>query len=166
MIRVTAYFKNTKLSKLFDNVYDAIEFKDSVDAHYPLKVTFEKGVYPMKEWIYNNWNLVMDMDHNPLKNIPDTNTRHMVLQVLAWMWCIVFALMVGSWTAFGVSAVGHILLLGAIAVTVATFEMAKKNPSAFSLRPGYHSVSRTRQTMWINGEKFDLDPRDPGGEHE
>ena len=31
----------------------------------------------------------MNAEINPLRHIPDTNTRHMVLQVLAWMWCIV-----------------------------------------------------------------------------
>ena len=120
----------------------------------------------MREFIYNNWTLVMDDRRNPLSSIPDTNTRHMVMQVLAWMWCIAFAMIVGSWTAFGISAVAHIVLLGAIAVTVGTFEVAKRSPNSFSLRPGYHSVSRTRQTMWINGERVVLDARDPGGEHE
>ena len=108
----------------------------------------------------------MDYEKNPLRHIPDTNTRHMVMQVLAWMWCITFAMIVGSWSAFGISAVAHIFLLGAIAITVGTFEVAKKSPNSFSLRPGYHSVSRTRQTMWINGEHITLDARDPGGEHE
>lgn len=120
----------------------------------------------MREFVYNSWTAVMDDKRNPLSNIPDTNTRHMVMQVLAWMWCITFAMMVGSWTVFGISAIGHVVLLGAIAVTVATFEVAKKSPSSFSLRPGYHSVSRTRQTMWINGQRVMLDPNDPGGEHE
>ena len=120
----------------------------------------------MQKFIYNAWTSVMDDKRNPLSSIPDLGTRHMIMQVLAWMWCITFALMVGSWTAFGISAIGHVLLLGAIVVTVGTFETAKRNPSAFSLRPGYHSVSRTRQSMWINGQRVALDPNDPGGEHE
>ena len=36
------------------------------------------------------YQLVMDSGRNPLSNIPDMNTRHMIMQVLAWMWCIVF----------------------------------------------------------------------------
>lgn len=166
MYRVTAYFKTHKVSQMFKDVYDAIDYRDLADAHYPKKVTFEKGVFSMREWIYDSWNVVMDDKRNPLSAIPDFSTRHMIMQVLAWMWCIVFGLMVGSWTVFGVSAIGHVLLLGAIAVTVGTFETAKRNPSAFNLRPGYHSVSRTRQSMWINGERITLDARDPGGEHE
>ena len=41
MYRVTAFFKTHKVSKLFDDMYDAIDFKDSADAHYPIKVTLE-----------------------------------------------------------------------------------------------------------------------------
>ena len=74
---------------------------------------------------------IMNADFNPLKNIPDLQTRHLVLQVLAWMWCIVFAIIVGSWTAFGISAVVHVLLLAAIAITVGTFETARRNPQYF-----------------------------------
>ena len=120
----------------------------------------------MREFVYNSWNAVMDHEKNPLSAIPDFGTRHMIMQVLAWMWCITFAMLVGSWTVFGISAIGHVILLGAVVVTVATFETAKRNPSSFKLRPGYHSLSRSRQHMWINGQRVMLDPNDPGGEHE
>jgi hypothetical protein len=120
----------------------------------------------MTNFVVTSWNAVMDDSRNPLSNIPDTQTRHLVMQVLAWMWCITFAMIVGSWTAFGISAIAHVLLLGAIAITVGTFETATRNPGAFNLRPGYHSVSRTRNHMWINGKKIMLPKGDPGGEHE
>ena len=55
----------------------------------------------MKEFIYDSWNSVMDAKHNPLRHIKDIQVRHLVLQVLAWMWCIIFAIMVGSWTVWG-----------------------------------------------------------------
>jgi len=122
--------------------------------------------FQMREYVYNTWNSVMDHDVNPLKHIPDMNTRHFVMQMLAWMWCIVFSFYVGSFVAFGISAIAHTLFLAAIAITVGTFEVAKRKPEVFSLRPGYHSVSRTRQYMWINGQKVVLDANDPGGEHE
>ena len=166
MYRVTAYFKNHKVSKMFKDVYDAIDYRDVADAHYPKKVTFEKGVFSMREWVYDSWNGVMDDRRNPLRHIPDTNTRHMIMQVLAWMWCITFAMIVGSWTVFGVSAVGHLVLLAAIAITVGTFETAKRKPSAFEFVSGYRTASRTRGYMWINGKKVVLDKNDPGGEHE
>ena len=111
----------------------------------------------------------MNAEINPLRHIPDTNTRHMVLQVLAWMWCIVFSMWVGSFWIMGASMIAHVLILGAIAVTVATFETAKRKPTFF-LRlekgtNGYHTPSRSRH-MWYNGKKIELDKNDVGGEHE
>ena len=167
MYRVSAYFRDQKVVQYFIDQYDAIDFRDTMDANYPLKVTFEKGVMPVRTFIVTSWNNVMDYKYNPLRHIPDINTRHMVMQVLAWMWCITFAFIVGSWTVFGISAIAHVVLLGAIAITVGTFETAKRRPDLFRLRnDGYHSVSRTRGNMWINGQRIELDPRDPGGEHE
>ena len=121
----------------------------------------------MRKFIYDSWQSVMNHDINPLRHIPDTNTRHMVMQVLAWMWCIVFSMWLGSFWVFGISAIAHVALIAAIAVTVGTFETAKRRPDLFRLRTdGYHSLSRTRQYMWINGQRVVLDPNDPGGEHE
>jgi hypothetical protein len=131
MYRVRGYFRDHTVVRYFTDQYDAIEFKDIVDAHYPLKVTYEKGVYPVRTFIVNGWNAVMDDSRNPLSNIPHLGTRHMVMQVLAWMWCIVFAFIVGSWTAFGVSAVVHVVLLAAIVITVGTFETARRSPQYF-----------------------------------
>ena len=127
MYKVTGYFRDNKVTKSFTNLYDAIDFRDVVDAHYPLNVTFEK-VIDMREFIYDSWNGIMDSERNPLKHIPDTNVRHMVMQVLAWMWCITFAMLVGSWTVFAISAVAHVFLIAAIVITVATFETAKRKP--------------------------------------
>lgn len=166
MYRVTAWFKDHKISQKFYDLYDAIEFKDSADAHYADKVIFEEGVFSLKKIIYDNWNMIMDNKYNPLRHIPDTNTRHMVMQVLAWMWCIVFSAYFSSMWMFGITAIAHTLILAAIAVTVGTFAVAKNNPNLFNLRPGYHSVSRSRQSMWINGQRVTLDANDPGGEHE
>ena len=73
----------------------------------------------------------MDDSKNPLSNIPDVNTRHMVMQVLAWMWCIIFSMYLGSIVAFGISAIAHALLLAGIFVTVGTFETAKRKPQYF-----------------------------------
>ena len=94
----------------------------------------------MREFIYNSWNGVMDSNYNPLRHIPDLNTRHLILQVLAWMWCIVFAIMVGSWTVFGVSAVVHVILLAAIksglnvpAVNVPSISTLPNEPVCFKL---------------------------------
>ena len=85
----------------------------------------------MQKEIVGLWQLIMDHAHNPLKNIPNLQARHIILQLLAWMWCIIFAIIVGSMWAGIFSMVLHALLLGAIAVTVATFETAKRKPQYF-----------------------------------
>ena len=104
----------------------------------------------------------MNHNKNPLKNIPDTNTRHMIMQILAWMWCIMFSFYFTSMWIFGITTVLHILLLGAIAITVATFETAKRKPKFFS---GYYTPSRSR-AIYYQGKRIELDPNDKGGEHE
>ena len=77
------------------------------------------------------YNLVMDSRHNPLSHIPDTNTRHLVMQVLAWMWCIIFSMWMGSIVVFGVSATIHAILLAGIFITVGVFETAQRKPNYF-----------------------------------
>ena len=79
----------------------------------------------------NTWRLIMDWRYNPLSHIPDTNTRHMVMQVLAWMWCIIFAMSVGSITVFGISAIAHALLIAGVFITAGVFETAKRKPNYF-----------------------------------
>ena len=77
------------------------------------------------------YKLIMDSKHNPLSYIPDTNTRHLVMQILAWMWCIIFGMSVGSITVFGISAVAHALLIAGIFITAGVFETAKRRPQYF-----------------------------------
>ena len=81
----------------------------------------------MTKW----YRLVMDSRYNPLSHIPDNNTRHMVMQVLAWMWCIIFAMSVGSITVFGISAIAHALLIAGVFITAGVFETAKRKPQYF-----------------------------------
>ena len=123
----------------------------------------------MRSFVNDSWNSIMNAEINPLRHIPDLNTRHMVLQVLAWMWCICFSLWVGSMWVFGFTAIAPVFILAAIVMTVGTFETAKRKPTFF-LRlehgtNGYHTPSRTRH-MYHNGKRIKLDPNDPGGEHE
>ena len=122
----------------------------------------------MRQFIYDSWNGIMNANMNPLKHIPHHNTRHMILQVLAWMWCIAFSSYFASMWIFGMTTLAHIILLSAIAITVGTFETARRQ--GFTLRlekttNGYHTPSRTT-TMYYNGKRIELDPNDPGGEHE
>ena len=120
----------------------------------------------MREWVNDCWNGVMNYEKNPLRHIPDLHARHMIMQILAWIWCIAFSFYIGSFFVFGVSAIAHVALLGAIAITVATFDQAKRGNNIFQLKDGYHSYPRARQNLYVNGKKVKLDDNDPGGEHE
>ena len=85
----------------------------------------------MTKIIHDTWQSVMNHERNPLRHIPDLNTRHMVMQVLAWMWCIAFSMWFGSMWIFGLTTMIHIILIVAIVLTVAAFETAKRNPNYF-----------------------------------
>ena len=123
----------------------------------------------MRQFIYDSWNSVMNMDKNPLRHIPDLQVRHMVMQVLAFMWSAVFALYIAeSVYAFGISAFAHVVFIGAVVLTVGTFKVAEKQPWRFG---SYHSYGRSRgyviyRDMDGNPYKVPLDKNDPGGEHE
>ena len=77
------------------------------------------------------YSLIMDSKRNPLSYIPDNNTRHLVMQILAWMWCIIFGMSVGSVTVFGISAIAHALLIAGVFITAGVFETARRKPQYF-----------------------------------
>ena len=59
----------------------------------------------MRKFIHDAWNGIMNSSVNPLKNIPDQNVRHMIMQVLAFMWSGVFSLyIVNSIFVFGITS--------------------------------------------------------------
>lgn len=123
----------------------------------------------MKKFVVDCWDVIMDHNKNPLRHIPDLQVRHMVMQVLAFMWSAVFALYIAeSVYAFGISAFAHVVFLGAVVLTVGTFKVAEKQPWRFG---SYHSYGRSRgyviyRDMDGNPYKVPLDKNDPGGEHE
>ena len=79
----------------------------------------------MREIIYDMWNSVMDAERNPLRHIQSLQVRHMIMQILAWMWCCTFAQLIGSWWIFGFSAIAHLILIGMIAITVRHLKLLK-----------------------------------------
>ena len=81
--------------------------------------------------IKNAFNMIMNSNRNPLSNIGDVNTRHLVMQVLAWMWCIIFSMSVGSILVFQISAIAHALVIAGVFITFGTFETAKRKPNYF-----------------------------------
>ena len=82
------------------------------------------------------WNFVFNHEVSPLRNIPDVAVRHYILQILGMVWAISFSLALGSYTIFAVSALGHVILIAAMAITVATWTAAKAKPELFPNRMG------------------------------
>tara|TARA_R110000796_G_scaffold136193_3_gene252241 strand:- start:232 stop:528 length:297 start_codon:yes stop_codon:yes gene_type:complete len=90
----------------------------------------------MRDFVLDNWNLVMDHEKNPLSGIPSLATRHMLMQVLAWMWVVVFTIASGTWAYAGINVIVHTVLIAGIVVTVGVFETAKRKPNVFGAYSG------------------------------
>ena len=85
--------------------------------------------------VLHTYNLIMDSSINPLKNVKNLQVRHMVMQLLACMWSLIFGMyIVESIYAFGISALVHSLLIVAIIITMAVFDTAGRSPESFTRR--------------------------------
>jgi hypothetical protein len=92
---------------------------------------FSERNLPMKNVVITAWSFIFDHEASPLRHIPDFGVRHMVFQLLGWMWAISFALAIGSYVFLAVSLIGHAILIGAAAITVATYSAAAHRPDVF-----------------------------------
>lgn len=88
----------------------------------------------MRQVVSSAWNFIFDHERSPLRHIPDYGVRHMVFQLLGWMWALSFSLAIGSYTFLAFSMIGHSLLIGAAAITAATYTAAAKRPQLFLAR--------------------------------
>lgn len=86
----------------------------------------------MRKFVVQTWNYIFDHEVSPLRHIPDVATRHMILQILGWMWAASFSIAIGSYTFFAISILGHLALISAAAITVATYTVAGKKPELFA----------------------------------
>lgn len=77
------------------------------------------------------WNFIFDHEVSPLRNIPDISTRHYILQILGFMWAIASSAALGSYTILAASILGHAFLIGAAAITIATYTAAATRPEVF-----------------------------------
>ena len=68
----------------------------------------------------------MDETKNPLRNY-SLPTAHMLMQVLAWMWSAIFSVLIGSYVVFGVTTIGHSIMIAGLFVTLLIFEKADAN---------------------------------------
>jgi hypothetical protein len=85
----------------------------------------------MKNIILTSWNFIFDYNKSPLRHIPEGNIRHMIYQMLGWMWAISFSIAIGSYTFLAISLIGHAVLISAAAITVAVYTTATVKPKAF-----------------------------------
>lgn len=93
----------------------------------------------MMKMIANAWSFIFDHEVSPLRHIPDVGTRHLILQVLGWMWAVAFAVAIGSYALLPASLIGHAVLIAAAAITTATYTAAAKRPGLFELGAGRRS---------------------------
>ncbi len=105
----------------------------------------------MKNFILSSWDAVMDNHHNPLRHL-DLASQHFVMQVLGWMWSMVFSVSFFSIFQFGFTWVPHLLFIGGLALTVATFKEAEKRQQASELAPALSPapvLSHGARSVWL-----------------
>jgi hypothetical protein len=98
----------------------------------------------MKNQIVSTWKLVMDHQYNPLKYMK-LQQRHLVMQMLAWMWSMIFSLSFMSIYVFGYVWIGHVLVIGGVFITFAIFERARA--SSEGLEP-VANLSGASKCVW------------------
>lgn len=99
----------------------------------------------MRESIESTWDSVMDSRHNPLRHL-DLASQHYLMQVLAWMWSMVFSLTFFSIFEFGVTWLAHMLLIGGVAMTVALFREAESQQEACD--KALKIIARPSRCVW------------------
>lgn len=87
----------------------------------------------MENVVLTSWNFIFDYNKSPLRNIPEGNIRHMVYQLLGWMWAISFSIATGTYVFMGLNLIAHAVLIGAVAMTVAVYTTATVKPETFRI---------------------------------
>ncbi len=104
----------------------------------------------MKEFILNSWDAVMDNRRNPLRHL-DLASQHYFMQVLGWMWSMVFSLSFLSIFQFGLTWLAHLLVIGGVTMTVAIFREAEKQVAVVPNPP--REFSGASRCVWeLNSE--------------
>src|SRR5210317_2089196 len=99
----------------------------------------------MKQFILSTWGAVMDSRRNPLSHL-DLASQHYMMQVLGWMWSMVFSLSFLSIFHFGYVWMGHLLMIGGVTFTVAVFREAEKQQGAAT--PMVAPLSGASRCVW------------------
>ena len=99
----------------------------------------------MGQFITNCWNTVMDSSRNPLRHL-DLASQHYFMQVLGWMWSMIFSLTFLSIFHFGITWMAHMLLIGGAAMTVALFREAEQRRAENA--PSRDDYSHASRCVW------------------
>ncbi|QFU77921.1 hypothetical protein EY643_14580 [Halioglobus maricola] len=99
----------------------------------------------MTKFIVDCWGVVMDNRRNPLRHL-DLASQHYFMQVLAWMWSMVFSLSFLSIYNFGLVWVAHLLVFGGAAFTVAVFKESERALGADTASAG--QFSHASRCVW------------------
>ena len=98
----------------------------------------------MRQFVYDSWNSVMNMDRNPLRHIPDTNTRHMVFKFLHGCGALCFFTILGSMWVFGITAIAPCYYFLQSLLQLQHLKLQNINLFSLSNMELHHTPSRTR----------------------
>lgn len=99
----------------------------------------------MKQFLESCWSVVMDNRHNPLRHL-DLASQHYFMQVLGWMWSMVFSLSFLSIFSFGLVWMAHLLVFGGVAFTVAVFREGEKRRAAAEMAT--RALTNSSRCVW------------------
>lgn len=93
----------------------------------------------MRRMIVFARNYLFNAEVSPLRHIADMTMRYYVLQALGLMWAVSSLVAIGSYTLIPASIIGHVVLIAAAFIIVATYTTASLKPSVFN-----HNNGRSR----------------------
>lgn len=95
----------------------------------------------MNNQIAMTWNAVMDHRFNPLKHL-DVRSGHYLMQVLSWMWSMIFSVSFLSIHYFGYVWVAHLLVIGGVYITISIFKRAENQREKMMPAPYLSGASK------------------------
>ena len=95
----------------------------------------------MNNQIAMTWNAVMDHRFNPLKHL-DVRSGHYLMQVLSWMWSMIFSVSFLSIHYFGYVWVAHLLVIGGVYITISIFKRAENRREQMMPAPYLSGASK------------------------
>ena len=98
----------------------------------------------MQKAIVESWDALMDNRLNPLRHL-NLTSQHYFMQVLGWMWSMVFSLSFLSIFHFGITWAIHLFLIGGVCMTVALFKEAERQSPG---QTGEQQLSSASRCVW------------------